>query len=484
MKHIYHLSIVVILLFHIGITLAGAQDKVELRFNNEGTFKIAQITDTHWNNSSDEYKKTEETIRIVLRAEKPDLAVLTGDIVTADPAKEGWLSLAKIFEEEKIPWAVTLGNHDAEPDVTRNGIFEILEGLPYFVGEAGDVHGAGNYALPVKGAKGNSTAAVLYCIDSNDYSSNPMISNYDWIRFDQIAWYRNKSDEFTAANNQMPLPSLAFFHIPLIEYNEIVGAETTVGDQYEGVASADINSGMFASFIDKNDVIGVFVGHDHDNNYIGIHKGIGLAFGQRSGFQAYGQLEPGCRIIRMHEGDFSYDTWIRTPSGTDHMYYFPSGLAAYDENTEFSPAKNVGKVKPGVKYKYFEGEFSSTDELSGQTPKKTGLISNISLAEADVTDYFGFEYNALINIPVKGLYRFYTYSDDGSKLLIDGKVVVDNDGSHSAKREEGVIALDKGFHEFKLLYFESYMGEKLEVGFSSVKIRECIIPDSFFFVEE
>ena len=79
------------------------------------------------------------------------------------------------------------------------------------------------------------------------------------------------------------------------------------------------------------------------------------------------------------------------------------------------------------------------------------------------------------------LYNFYTFSDDGSVLYIDDEVVVDNDGSHSLKRENGRIALDKGLHKIKVAYFENYMGEFLEVGWSSRAIREEAIPEFVLF---
>ncbi len=47
---------------------------------------------------------------------------------------------------------------------------------------------------------------------------------------------------------------------------------------------------MFASFLDMRDVMGVFVGHDHDNDFIGIDKGIALGYGRVTGADAYGEL--------------------------------------------------------------------------------------------------------------------------------------------------------------------------------------------------
>ena len=113
-----------------------------------------------------------------------------------------------------------------------------------------------------------------------------------------------------------------------------------------------------------------------------------------------------------------------------------------------------------------------------------GVMANFSIKQAPSKDYFAYEYRALVNIVDKGVYRFYTFSDDGSMLYIDGQLVVDNDGGHSARRAEGKIALEKGLHEVRLLYFENYMGEELEVGYSGKHIEESIIPDNMLFLPD
>ena len=64
-------------------------------------------------------------------------------------------------------------------------------------------------------------------------------------------------------------------------------------------------------------------------------------------------------------------------------------------------------------------------------------------------------------MPENGVYTFQTSSDDGSVLYIDNELVVNNDGSHAAIPATGFIALEKGFHSYKLYYFEDYEGEHL-----------------------
>ncbi len=484
-----YILILLLLSVSSGMTCTFGQDNIHFRFDRSGQFKIAQFTDMHWGNNSPGCLETAEVIKYVLSKENPDLAMLTGDIVIKPPVREGWLAVAKIFEEAKMPWTVVLGNHDDEAGVTREGVFDIIENLPYFVGKKGEkMTGCGNYTLPIMSSNGTKIASVLYCLDSNNKPPIHKYGHYDWIHYDQIDWYRITSAAYTLNNNNEPLPSLAFFHIPLLEFNNIVGKETTVGIKEEGVASPEINSGLFCSFLDMKDVMGVFVGHDHDNDYIGIEQDIALGFGRTTGIDAYGILERGSRIINLYEDKFQFDTWIRTRKGREFDYYFPSGLSSADEESmTFLPAKaDIRKNTQGIAYTYYEGgRLKKIADITTNTRKvKEGTIENFSLDPAVAVDSFALIFKGLIDIPERGIYRFHTYSDDGSRLSIDNQVVVDNDGSHDVRRVNGKIALEAGLHEIEVIYFEDYMGETLEVGWSSRSIREENIPNKVLFIPE
>ena len=80
---------------------------------------------------------------------------------------------------------------------------------------------------------------------------------------------------------------------------------------------------MFASFLDMRDVMGVFVGHDHDNDFIGIDKGIALGYGRVTGADAYGELTRGARIIELYEDQFKFDTWISHSFGKGGCLLLP-----------------------------------------------------------------------------------------------------------------------------------------------------------------
>ncbi len=106
-------KIVLLLVVWCGCFSATVFAQRQFAFRN-GKFKIAQFTDLHWTPQSLKCGETEATIRSVLHAEHPDIAILSGDVVTENPAIDGWKAIAGIFNEHKVPFVVTMGNHDAE----------------------------------------------------------------------------------------------------------------------------------------------------------------------------------------------------------------------------------------------------------------------------------------------------------------------------------------------------------------------------------
>ena len=467
------------------LILLGAYAQKSVAFR-EGKLKIVQLTDIHWDPQSKNCAQTAQTIEAVLALEKPDIAMLTGDVVTEKPGPEGWKAIIALLEKAQVPFTVMMGNHDAEV-MPKQEIYDLLTQSPYFIGEKGPetIHGCGNYVVPVYGADHKTTKALLYCIDSNDYPESKDYGTYDWIHFDQVAWYRQTSARFTKENGGNPLPALAFFHIALPEYDAIPNNGTMLGEKNEGSGASKINSGLFASFIEMGDVMGAFVGHDHDNDFIGTHYQIALAYGRVTGTDAYGDLERGMRVIELKENERSFDTWVRTPSKKGDIFYYPSGLTSLDEEQmSYLPATTTKASKPGVAYTYYEGKFKSTADVLKAKPVKEGTFRNFSIKEAAADDHFGYQFRSQINIPEKGVYKFHIYSDDGARLFIDGQEVIDNDGSHSAGEATGKVALEKGFHEICVIYFEDYMGQALEIGITGKNLPKQVLPDEMLFLPE
>ena len=155
----------------------------------------------------------------------------------------------------------------------------------------------------------------LLCIDSHSYTQVKSVPGYDWIKFDQIAWYREQSKTFTENNGGTPLPALAFFHIAIPEYKDALMEDKNrmFGCKAEMVCCPTTNSGFFTSVKECGDVMGMFVGHDHNNDYAVAYKEVLLAYGRYTGGNTvYNDLASnGARVIVLREGERKFDTYIR-----------------------------------------------------------------------------------------------------------------------------------------------------------------------------
>lgn len=291
-----------------------------LKFNAEGKFKIVQFTDIHYIQNDVRSAVALERIAEVLDAERPDLIMLTGDVIYGKPAEESFKTVLDLVSKYKTPFAVTFGNHDDEQGLTKVELLKIIQSYKYnlTVQEAG-ISGVSNFILPVKTTDGSKNGAILYCFDSNAYSQIQGVGGYDYIKFDQIQWYRQRSKDFTKENGGVVVPSLAFFHIALPEYHEAVANEnaTMIGTRMEKACSPELNSGMFTAMKEMGDVKGVFVGHDHDDDYAVAWRGILLAYGRYTGGNTvYNHLSNGARVIELTQNKDAFDTWIRLKGGT------------------------------------------------------------------------------------------------------------------------------------------------------------------------
>lgn len=334
MKRLTCLGIVLLL---VSATLLQAQETA-LRFGADKKFKIVQFTDVHWVPGNSNSYDAQKCITEVLDAEKPDLVIYTGDVIFGPPAAECLKEALAPTIARRIPFAFTFGNHDDEHDMSRIQICAQLQAMPgNLTGTVEGLSGVSNFILPVKSANGDKDAAVLYCFDSHSYSSLPHIKGYDWIKADQINWYVQQSARFTADNGGEPLPALAFFHIPLPEYNQAATTESAylIGSRLEKACAPELNTGLFTAMLEAKDVMAMFVGHDHVNDYVAYWKGLLLCYGRFTGGNTVYNGLPGgngARIIELTEGERALRTWIRLRGDvTIQSIDFPADLVKKED---------------------------------------------------------------------------------------------------------------------------------------------------------
>lgn len=138
----------------------------------------------------------------------------------------------------------------------------------------------------------------------------------------------------------------------------------------------------------------------------------------------------------------------------------------------------------GISFDYYEGDswehlpvFSAHRKISsgktyqfrvGDIPKRPGQ--------------FAIRYKSYLQVDQPGMYKFYLRSDDGSKLFVNGKEVVNNDGQHGPIERTGKVEIPSGRSEVVVEYYNAGGGSWLEVYYRGPGMVKQIIPPEKLFI--
>ncbi len=345
-------------------------------FTTDNEFKVLQFTDVHLGGGVLSYKKdlmALNAIAAIVTYEKPDLVVVTGDIVYPTPIHAGTLNNlapAKVFitlmEQLGVYWTFAFGNHDTESYsyYSREQIASYYESaeLTYCLFKRGpsNVDGEGNQVINVRNSQ-NIITQTLILFDSHSYVDG-ISWGYDNIHSSQIEWYRSviaglniENEQTIAALDPSDLPenaeelstvkSLMFFHIPLAEYkdawmeyvdNGYIDTDNAVYAYgfaresgkivYAGVGEDD----LFETVVELGSTKGIFCGHDHLNNFSIAYQGVRLTYGMSIDYLAYSNIhrkgaQRGATVIRI-KPDTSFEC-------SNENYYQDKYVAKYAKET-------------------------------------------------------------------------------------------------------------------------------------------------------
>jgi len=287
---------------------ATAREDEALRFNDDGTFKIIQMTD--FQDVGFLSPAAKHLIRNALALEKPDLVVLTGDnIANFVPGLPVFLykiyaklaigQFMRIFQKAGVPVAMVYGNHDAQDSLSREGQWEIYK--KYSVFTAPDEYA--DYRLPILDAQGNEKYQ-LFLLDSHESA----------VEADQLDWFEN-------ANNRAA-PTMVFQHIIVPEIFDYLvpsatnplGYEVPNPSEYNYVRerpcppSAEQYCDELAILRAQGNVQAIVVGHDHTNNFVVPAGGVDLINTASAGFNPFCNADGdrGVRVFTLKDDGSKY----------------------------------------------------------------------------------------------------------------------------------------------------------------------------------
>ena len=282
---------------------------------------VLQLSDPQLCNWGDLEKWCYSYIRETVAETKPDLIIITGDVIYGrfDPKGDLLKSIIAFMEGLQIPWAPVFGNHDNESLMGVDWQCAQLEEAEYCLFEQGDLTGNGNYSVGI--AQGNELLRVFYMLDSNGCSSPMCDSNGVQTKpaagtnvvktsagfgQDQIDWYTEEINAIHAVDADVKISfayhiQQAIFEKSFKKYPEYDGkasgsvlnnplnldkmetADDTdfgyVGRAMKGAWDGNytIFNGMKALGVDS-----IFVGHEHCNSASIVYEGVRFQFSQKS----------------------------------------------------------------------------------------------------------------------------------------------------------------------------------------------------------
>ena len=160
-----------------------------------------------------------------------------------------------------------------------------------------------------------------------------------------------------------------------------------------------------------------------------------------------------------------------------------------DDNDGILDVDEMAEGAGSLCYEFYDATPSggTVDNIPSSGALQTGSVTAFDIStlqetvDAGDTDEYAIRYTGYIWIETEGIYTFYTRSDDGSKIVIDGTDIVTNDGIRTVQERSGTATLAKGIHSLEILFFEHTGGEALTVQYEGPSISKQALPFSILY---
>lgn len=184
-----------------------------------------------------------------------------------------------------------------------------------------------------------------------------------------------------------------------------------------------------------------------------------------------------------YDGPDSFDYLVQVgQSGLDSATAFVDVLPV-------RPADDPEASRPGARTKYYaiDPDVSQLPDFDALEPYAIDILPQLNFPESTGTfatsgrtSYVGAVFETGLLVPESGLYTLYLNSDEGSRLSMDGQVIVDNDGLHKMTERAGRVGLAPGLHLLRVEYFEHGGRQGLVASIEGPGMPKQVIPPSMW----
>ena len=147
-----------------------------------------------------------------------------------------------------------------------------------------------------------------------------------------------------------------------------------------------------------------------------------------------------------------------------------------------------GKQDPVTFQVYQVNGIEKLPDFADFNPILEGFVTEFShkqvLSEGIPQEQVAVVFESYLEAQEAGKYTFFTNSDDGSKLYVNGTQIVDNDGDHGVMERSGSLELAKGKHLVRVEFFNGGGGYHLDAKYKGPNIPKQIIPANHLYREK
>ncbi len=189
------------------------------------------------------------------------------------------------------------------------------------------------------------------------------------------------------------------------------------------------------------------------------------------------------------KGDLYFEPFnISSTTSVKAVAYIPDRAPSYLKEALFvdsalqTPPDIKTDLKPGLEFQYFENDVNKSWKLQKFKPVKRGETGFVSFPDlVNDIEKFGLIFDGYLAVPADGRYTFSLLSNDGSRLFINGKEVINNDGRHAAEEKQVRLALKKGIYPLTVKYFQYGGGKELKLFWEGPDFNKQEISEEYYF---
>jgi len=194
--------------------------------------------------------------------------------------------------------------------------------------------------------------------------------------------------------------------------------------------------------------------------------------------------------IDLDAGEYPFWTEVFEGGGGAGMIVYYKGPDTGNKKIVIPTTAFPGGVNELVYSFRQNGQFHDVMKpIPPKTPKGSRKVPNVNYKGTSAfwddwyksmnkRDHFYVRWSGFIAIKAAGTYKFWTVSDDGSRLYVDGKSMVQNPGWHGMRWRDGKRELTAGKHEFWAEMFEGGGGAGMQLWYEGpdTNNKKVLIP--------